>query len=157
MIPVLLLHIIYQVPIDLSMRCSTLGEYIRPRDATLLRDQGCKVESGQSQHLWSNPSESDVLKILGFISLRRCHDKPCLQGRLQPQGVIGRWGVLTKRQDVPRHDKSFGMLTVDLVPEAQDFLSRGECTQANRGGIIICIDWNCEKVVGCRWWGYRSS
>ena len=57
MIPVLLLHIIYQVPIDLSMRRSTLGEYVRPRDATLLRDQGCKVESGQSQHLWSNLGE----------------------------------------------------------------------------------------------------
>jgi hypothetical protein len=97
MIPILLLHIIYQVPIDLGMRCSTLGEHIRPWDATLLRDQGCKVESGQSQHLWSNPGECNILKILGLISLRRCCDKPCFQRLLQPQGVIGRWGVLPKR------------------------------------------------------------
>ena len=47
MIPVFLLGIIDQVPIDLSMRWSTAGEYGRPWYTSLLRDQCGKVESGE--------------------------------------------------------------------------------------------------------------
>jgi len=47
MIPVFLLGIIDQVPIDLSMRWSTAGEYGRSWDTSLLRDQCCKIESGK--------------------------------------------------------------------------------------------------------------
>ena len=154
MIPILLLHIIDQVTINLSMHYSTVGEYGRSRDTTLLRGQCCKVESDYSQHPRSSPGERNVPEILRFIHLRRCRDKPCLQGYLQTQGMTGMWGVLTKRQDVLRHDEGLGMLAVDHVPEAQKGCD--ECTQANRAGIIVCIDWNCEKVVGC-WWCYRSS
>ena len=99
-----------------------------------------------------------VLEVLGLICLGRCRNKPCLQCLLQPQSEIDRRGVLTKRQDVPRHDEGLGVLTVDLVSEAREsFLSRSERTQANRGGVIVCIDWNCEKIVGSRWWSDRSS
>ena len=158
MIPVFLLHIINQIPINLSMRCSTPVEYGRPRDATLLRDQRCKVESGPGQHLRSNPGECHVLEILRLIRLSRCRDKPCLQGLLQPQSKIDWWGVLAKRQDVPRHDEGLRIFMVDLVSEAREsFLSCSERTQANRGGVIVCIDWNCEKIVGSQWWSDRSS
>ena len=47
MIPVLPLHIIDQVPIDLSMRWSTAAEYDRPRNTSLLWGRCCKVESGE--------------------------------------------------------------------------------------------------------------
>ena len=47
MIPVLLLYIIDEASINLSMRWSTAGEYDRPWNTTLLRDQRCKVDSGK--------------------------------------------------------------------------------------------------------------
>ena len=64
MIPVFLLYNVNKVPINLSMRCGTAGEYGRPRDATLLRDKCRKVESGLSQHPRNNPGGCNVLEIL---------------------------------------------------------------------------------------------
>ena len=47
MIPFLLFGMTDQVPVDLSMRWSTAGEYRRPWDTSLLRDQCRKVESDE--------------------------------------------------------------------------------------------------------------
>ena len=74
----------------------TDAEYIRPRNASFLRDQCCKVESGQVSSYREIQVNRTYRKFSDSYSFAAVEANLIRKALLEPQGVISRRGILAE-------------------------------------------------------------
>ena len=98
MIPVLSLHIIDEIPIDLGMHWSTAAEYNKPRNISFLRDQWCKVKSGQvsiCREIQVNRTYWKFSDPYAFVAVATNLVRNFARAS-GAQGVISKWRILAE-------------------------------------------------------------